>query len=87
MNLAAKSDFHIITTEDELQSSAWPMGAVVQEIHDGECCNERFCDFYPQLWEMAFACGWTRAGKMYDHQDDSPRLPVRLLWHPEWDIH
>lgn len=67
---------------DELD---WPMGVVVQEIHTGTCCAERFCDFYPPLWEMAFQCWWTRAGKMYDPDDDSPRLPVRLLWHPEWE--
>ena len=60
--------------------------ATVQEIHTGECCTdtERFCDFYPPLWEMAFQCGWTRAGKKYDPDDDAPRLPVRLLWNPSW---
>lgn len=62
----------------------WPMGTVIQEVHTGDCCDEKFCDFYPQLWEMAFSCGWSRAGKFYDPDDESPRLPVRLLWHPEW---
>lgn len=72
----------ILTTEDELHSLQWPMGTVVQEIHTGECCTEPFCDFYQPLWEMAFKCGWTRAGRMYDDNDDSPRLPVRVLWNP-----
>ncbi len=73
---------HIITTEDELHSLQWQMGTVVQEVHTGHCCTEPFCDFYQPLWEMAFQCGWTRAGRMYDDNDDSPRLPVRVLWNP-----
>lgn len=72
--------YRIVESEAELLSLDWPMGAVVQEIHNGECCDERFCDFYPPLWEMAFQCGWARVGKYYDPDDDLPRLPVRVLW-------
>ena len=83
MTTLTKPDFHVITTSEELHSLDWPMGTVIQEIHDGDCCVLAFCDFYPPLWEMAFQMGWTRAGNMYD-EDIEPRLPVRLLWHPEW---
>jgi hypothetical protein len=74
----------VITDEELLQSNVWEMGTIVQEIHTGECCDEKFCDFYQPLWEMAFQCGWTRPGHLYDPDDDSPRLPVRLLWHPDF---
>jgi hypothetical protein len=65
----------------------WPMGTVVQEVHTGTCCPEEpMCDFYAPLWEMAFQCGWTRAGKSFDPNDDEPRIPLRLLWHPDWSL-
>lgn len=74
-----------ITTPEQLHSPDWLMGTVIQEIHTGDCCEEPHCDFYPPLWEFAFSCGWSRAGKLYDPNDDTPRLPARLLWHPERD--
>ncbi|ARG91431.1 hypothetical protein B1T50_04775 [Mycobacterium kansasii] len=75
-----------ITDEALLFHRDWQMGSVVQEVHTGDCCEgEEFCDFYPQLWEMAFMCGWTRSGSYYNPDDDSPRLPVRVLWNPAWE--
>lgn len=66
----------------------FPFGTVVQEIHHpDDACIEPNCDYYAPLWEMGFQVGWCRAGCMYDHTDDSPRMPVRLLWHPEWSDH
>lgn len=75
-----------ITDEALLYHRDWQMGSVVQEVHTGDCCqDEEYCDFYPQLWEMAFMCGWTRSGSYYNPDDDSPRLPVRVLWNPAWE--
>jgi hypothetical protein len=77
----------VISDGKVLQSNAWPMGTVVQEIHTGSCCGteQPFCDFYEQLWVMQFQMGWMRVeAEYFDGADDSPRLPVRLLWHPEW---
>lgn len=76
------TDHQVLTAEAELHNLRWEMGTVVQEIHDGACCDAPHCDFYQPLWEMAFQCGWTRAGKMFDPDDDSPRLPVRVLFDP-----
>lgn len=77
----------VINDEALLQHRDWQMGSVVQEVHNGDCCeDEEFCDFYPQLWEMAFMCGWTRSGSYYNPDDDSPRLPVRVFWNPAWEV-
>ncbi|WVX88633.1 hypothetical protein SEA_CHEESETOUCH_91 [Gordonia phage CheeseTouch] len=72
------SDSRVLQS-DNLDDS-WPTGTVIQEIHDcGKLCGD--C-FYPQLWEMAFQCGWSRVGKSYDPDDDQPAFPCRLLWVP-----
>ncbi|OCH80184.1 hypothetical protein [Gordonia sp. UCD-TK1] len=68
-----------VVRSDNLDDS-WPTGTVIQEIHDcGELCEN--C-FYPPLWEMAFQCGWSRVGKMYDPGDDQPAWPCRVLYLP-----
>ncbi len=74
-----------INDKAELFSPSWPMGTVIQEIHTGECCEEPNCDFYQPLWEMGFMVGWCRAGKPYNHEDDEPQLPVRVLYNPAED--
>lgn len=82
-DIAAVLDAHrracVITTVEQLEAN-WPMETVIQELpaHD--------FDFYPQIWEMAFQCGWTRAGRKFDPDDQTPRLPARLLHHPDWGV-
>lgn len=66
-----------IRTSDQI-NDYWPTSTVIRE----EPANEY--DFYPQIWEMAYQCGWTRAGEKYNPDDDSPRLPALLIWHPGW---
>lgn len=84
MTTAAKPDFRVVTSADDLSSTSWPVGTVVQEIHTGNCCeaHEFLCDLYPPQWEKAER-GWTRSGKQYNPDHDEPRLPVQMLWHPE----
>jgi hypothetical protein len=78
----------LLETQDQLNEN-WPMGTVIQEVHTGTCCGseEPYCDFYEQLWVMQFQMGWMRAGaEHFDENDDEPRLPCRLLWHPSWVV-
>lgn len=82
-HLDAQKRANRIDTVAELNALDWPMGTVIQEIHTGDCCGEKHCDFYPPLWEMAFQCGWSRAGRLYDPEDGEPRLPCRVLYRPE----
>ena len=82
MRTGVKSVLSVLSTAEELQSSSWPFGTVVQEFHTGDCCNVfHFCDVYAPIWEMAFQGGWARVGNKYD-PGDQPRLPVQLLLRP-----
>lgn len=71
-----------VSTVGQLDAFDFPMGTTIQEIHTGDCCTERFCDFYPPKWEMAHQCGWTRVGAMFDPDSQTPRFPVLLIWTP-----
>jgi hypothetical protein len=86
LTTAARPDFRLITSTEDLATDALPAGAVVQEIHTGNCCDahEFMCDLFPPQWEKAAGRGWTRSGQEYNADHDEPRLPVQLLWHPDW---
>jgi len=80
---AAWREARMIRSPEQLDAN-WPMGAVIQEVHTGACCEEPHCDFYEQLWVMQYQMGWMPAGAEYYDWEEEPRLPARLLWHPEW---
>ncbi|MEH3135377.1 MAG: hypothetical protein PGN30_10295 [Mycolicibacterium neoaurum] len=65
-----------IRTAEQL-AAYWPTSTVIREEPENDF------DFYPQIWEMAYQCGWTRAGEKYNPDDDSPRLPALVIWHPD----
>ena len=67
-----------IETVEQL-AACWDTGAVIQEIPTEPM------DFYPQIWEWAFSCGWARVGSKYDPDDDAPRLPCRVLYTPDFE--
>lgn len=77
--LEADREARTITTIEQLDAPDWPVGTVIQEMPADDL------DFYPQLWEMAFQCGWTRAGRKYDPDDETPTLPARVLHRPGGD--
>ena len=62
----------LIETQEALDGLDFP--CVVREIPTD------ITEFYPQIWEMTFQSGWARAGRDFDPQDSSPRLPVQVLW-------
>jgi hypothetical protein len=83
MTTAVKPGFVVIKTAADLRPDAWPFGTVVQEVHDGDCCDVyHFCDVYASMWHMSFDGGWARSGNEFD-PGDQPRLPVQLIFVPD----
>lgn len=65
----------VIETREELDTLGFPCVIREEPTHPTE--------FYPVIWEMGFQTGWCWAGRDFDPDDCTPRLPIRVLWTPE----
>lgn len=65
-----------VTTEAELDQYGW-LTVIREEPRD------EFGVEPPAIWEFAFQTGWARAGQMFNPEDQTPVLPVTVIFTPE----
>ena len=65
-----------VTTEAELDECGW-LTVIREEPRD------EFGVESPAIWEFAFQTGWARAGQMFNPEDQTPVLPVTVIFTPE----
>ena len=71
-----------IRTVEQLNAPELPEGTLIAEIHHPDDGCDGMCWVVPVVWEMLSPPGWIC--HTYRPPEAHPRLPCRLIWHPEW---